>query len=109
MQTTRTGTKSQKWRSPGGLSVGRERVENAGKGTGNKKPKWQVQNRQGDVKNSIGNREPKELVCTTQGHEKSGGIAGGNVGTWWRGTKGESWDNCNSIINKIHFFKKEKV
>ena len=38
-QTTRTGTESQKWRSHGGLSVGRGREENGGKGTGNKKHK----------------------------------------------------------------------
>ena len=36
-QTTRTGTKPQKWRSHGGLSAGRG--ENEGKGTGNKKHK----------------------------------------------------------------------
>ena len=52
-QTTRTGTESQKQRSHGGLSVGRG--ENGGKGTGNKKHKWQVQNRKGEVKNSTGN------------------------------------------------------
>ena len=39
-QTTRTGRESQKWRSHGGLSVGRGRGENVGKGTGNKKHKW---------------------------------------------------------------------
>ena len=39
-QTTRTGTESQKWRSQGGLSVGREKGENGRKGTGNKKHKW---------------------------------------------------------------------
>ena len=38
-QTTRTGTESQKWRSHGGLSVGRGRSENWGKCTGNKKHK----------------------------------------------------------------------
>ena len=36
-QTTRTGTDSQKWRSHGGLSMGRMREENGGKDTGNKK------------------------------------------------------------------------
>ena len=36
-QTTRTGTEPQKWRSYEGLSVGRGRGENGGKGTGNKK------------------------------------------------------------------------
>ena len=39
-QTTRTGTESEKWRSQGGLSVGRQRGENGGKGTGNKNNKW---------------------------------------------------------------------
>ena len=36
-QTTRTGTESPKWRSHGGLSVGRRRERIGGKGTGNKK------------------------------------------------------------------------
>ena len=36
-QITRTGTESQKWRSHGGLSVGRWEGSNRGKGTGNKK------------------------------------------------------------------------
>ena len=39
-QTTRTGTESQKWRSHGGLSVGRVRREKGAKGIGNKKDKW---------------------------------------------------------------------
>ena len=34
-----------------------------------KKHNWYVQNRQGEVKNSIGNGEAKELICTTHGHE----------------------------------------
>ena len=67
-QTSRTGIESQKWRSHGGLSAGKGREENGGKGTGNKKHKSQVQNRQGEVKNSIGNGEAKELICTTHGH-----------------------------------------
>ena len=68
----------QKQRSHGGLSVERERGENGGKGTGNKKHKWQVQNRQGEVKNSMGNGEAKELTCTTHGHELKWGNAGGS-------------------------------
>ena len=48
-----------------------------GKGTGNKKHKWQVQNRQGEVKNSMGNVEAKELICMTHRHELRGGNAGG--------------------------------
>ena len=65
-QTTRTGTESQKWRSHGGVSAGRGRGEWE-KGTGNKKHKWQVENRQGEVKNTIGSKEAKGLMynpCT---------------------------------------------
>ena len=72
-QRTRTGTESQKWRSHGGLSAGRGKRKNGRKGTGNKKHNWQVQNRQGKVKNSSGNGEVKELICTTHGHELRGG------------------------------------
>ena len=39
-QTTTTGIESQKWRSHGGLSVGKGRGENRGKGTENRKHKW---------------------------------------------------------------------
>ena len=41
-QTTRIGIESQKWKSQGGLSAGREweRGENGGKSIGNKKHKW---------------------------------------------------------------------
>ena len=39
-QTTRTETGSQKWRSLGGLSVGREKGQDGGKGRGNKKHNW---------------------------------------------------------------------
>ena len=35
--------------------------EKGGKGTGNKKRKWHMQNRQGEVKNSIGNGKSKNL------------------------------------------------
>ena len=42
--------------------------KNQGKGTGNKKIKWQVQDRR-DVKNSIRTGEAKELICTTHRHE----------------------------------------
>ena len=65
--TTRTGTESQKQRSHGELPARRE--ENGVKGTENKKHNWQVQKRQGKVKNSIGNGEAKEFICMTHGHE----------------------------------------
>ena len=53
-----------------------------GKGTGNKKQKWQVQNRQGEGKNRIGNGEAKELMCISHGHELRWGNASGR---WGRG------------------------
>ena len=58
--------------------------------------------RQGEVKNSIGNVEVKELVCMTCGHELNGGNTGGRGCARQRGIKGGTWDNCNSIINKIY-------
>ena len=60
-QTSRIVTESQKWTLHGGLSVGRG--INRGECTGNKKHKWQVQNRQKEVKNGIGNGEAKEFIC----------------------------------------------
>ena len=54
------------------------------------------------VKNSMGNGEAKELICTTRGHELRWGNDGGR-GYKAEGNKGEKkWDNCNSIIYKIH-------
>ena len=76
-QTTRTGKESQKQISHEGLSAGREREENRGKGTGNKKHKWQVQNRQREIKNNMGNGEAKELICMTHGHKLRWGNDGG--------------------------------
>ena len=45
---------------------------------------WQIKNRQGDVKDSIGNGVAKELICMS--HELSGGIARRNGR---KGAKGE--------------------
>ena len=63
--TMRTGTESQIWTSFGGLSAVRGTGEGGEKDARIKKHNWQVQNRQGDVKNSVGNGEAKELICTT--------------------------------------------
>ena len=107
-QTTRTGTESRKWRSHGGLSAGRGRGENGGKVAGIKKHNWQVQNRQGEGKNSIGRREAQELACMTHGCELKRGIARGKGGTGQKGAKGnKNQDNCNSIIDKYIFLKKQ--
>ena len=51
--------------------------EDGRKGTGIKKDNWQVQNRQGGVKNGIGNGEAKELICMTHGHELMGELLEG--------------------------------
>ena len=65
-------------------------------------------NRQGKVKNSIGNGEAKELICMTHGHELRGGMLVGG-GCRVEGDKGEiKWDNYNSIINKI-YLKNKKI
>ena len=48
-----------------------------------------MQNRQVDVKNSIGNGEAKELMCTTHGHELRGRIAGGNGAMGQKGANGK--------------------
>ena len=60
-------------------------------------------NRQGDVKNSMGNGEAKELVCMTHGHElKWGGNVGGRGCAGWRGIEGGN-GTTNSVINKIYY------
>ena len=59
--------------------------------------------RQGEVKNSVGNVEAKELICMTHGHELKEGNVGGTGCAGRRGVKRGKWDNCSSIINKIYF------
>ena len=61
-----------------------------------------LQNSHGDVKYSRGNGEAKELIRMTCGHEqwcgdclRDGGVLGG------REQRGENWDKCNSVVNKI--------
>ena len=72
-------------------------------GTGYKEHKWQVQNRQGEVKNNMGNGEGKELISMTHGHELRWGNEGGRGCTGQRRVKGrKKWDNYNSIINEIY-------
>ena len=56
----------------------------------------------GEVKNSLGNVEAKELICATHGHEVKGGNVGGRLCVGRRGIKVGKWNNCNSIINKIY-------
>ena len=65
-----------------------------------------MENRE-EGKNSIGNVEAKELICTTRGHELKGGNAGGSGCARQTGIKWEKWDNCNSRINKIYFLKRQ--
>ena len=64
-----------------------------GKGTENKQHKWQVENRQGEGKNSIGNVEAQELICMTHGHELQGGNVGGRGCAGWSGAKGGNGTN----------------
>ena len=63
-----------------GYQRGKQEGERVGKGTENEQHKWQVENRQGEVKNSMGNVEAKELIGMTHGHELKGGMeVGGGV------------------------------
>ena len=81
-----------------------------GKGTGNKKHKLQIENRLGEVKNSIGNGEAKEYICMTHGHAlRRVGEGQWEVGCRAEGNKREKkWDNYNSIINKIYLTKEKE-
>ena len=55
----------------------------------------------------MGNGEAKELLCTTHRHKLKWGSAGGREGAGQRGIKWrKKWDNCNSIISKIHLKSK---
>ena len=69
------------------LGGGRGRM---GKWCRNKKHNWYEQNRKGDVKNSVGNGEVKELICMAHGHELRGWKAGGKGDTGQRGAKEEN-------------------
>ena len=62
-----------------GYQQGSGERERGGKGTENKQHKWQVENRYGEGKNSIGNVEAKELICMTHGHKLQGGVWVGGV------------------------------
>ena len=44
----------------------------------------------------------------THRHELKGENVGGKRCAGWRGIKGEKWDNCNSIINKVYLKKRKK-
>ena len=72
-----------------------------------------MENRQGQGKNSVGNTEAKELICTTYGHELNVGECGAEGVCSAEGNKGGEWDNCNSIINKYTlkncFYKKRRM
>ena len=57
------------------------------------------------VKNSTGNVEAKELICTTHGHKLRGGECGWEEWCRAEGNKEGKWNNYNSIINKIYFKK----
>ena len=71
-QTTITGTELQKWRPHGGLLQGGVGGRMRGKALGIRSI---GSKRHGEVKNSIGNVEAKELICMTQGHElRAGGM-----------------------------------
>ena len=75
--------------------MGRGREENGGKDTGNKKHKCLLQNRQGEVKNSIGNGEAQELLCMTHVHELRRGEC------VWEGACQVEWDKMEKKMGQL--------
>ena len=59
-----------------------------GNSAGIKKNNLWLQSRQEEVKNSIGNEEAKELICTIHGHELRGRDRWREGGYWVEGGKG---------------------
>ena len=64
-----------------GISQEEEGENRGGKVHGIRRITGRHKNRQGEVKNSIGNGESKELICMTHGHELRWRNAGGGGGT----------------------------
>ena len=75
---------------------GRGRIKEKVQGLG--RINRQVQNIQGNVRNSVRYREAKALVCMSHGHELRELIAGGNRGTWWRGAKGGKGEKVGTTV-----------
>ena len=72
----------------GGLSTGSGKGKNGEKMQGLRSTNWQVQNRWGHVKNSIGNGVVIELTCMIHGRELSGGNSQRECGVLGGGDKG---------------------
>ena len=68
--------------------MGKWEGETGVKVTENKQHKQQVENRQGEDKNNIGNVEAKELINMTHGHELQGWNLGGKGWAGWSGVGG---------------------
>ena len=88
----------KKWRVIEGYQWGGGGKRMGGKVQGIRSINSRFQNK-GEVKNTIGNIEAKELICKTHGHELRWGMLVGGV---FRvdGKNGGKWDNCNSTIKK---------
>ena len=85
-----------------GYQLGGGRWKMGEKVQGLRSTNWQVQNRQGDVNNSTGNGEAKELTCMTHRHELRGGLPESMGVQGGGGQRVENWYKCNSIINQVH-------
>ena len=72
-----------------------------GKVQGSQNINWWVENRQGDVKNSIGHGEAKELICITHRHVLGREFLEGMGIPGREGKRREKRNNSNSIINKM--------
>ena len=89
-----------------GYQQGRKR-RNGGKGTGNKQHKWWVESRQGELKNTVGNVEAEELICTTHQHELNGVGCGQEECEGQKGIKGRRKSGTTVIAYSIKYTKKK--
>ena len=58
----------------------------------------------GNVKNSVGNGEAKDLIYVNHGHKLKGGFLEEKVGTGWKGEKGEIGTTAIAKSIKYIFF-----
>ena len=106
-QTSRTGTESQIWRSFGGSSEGEwgEKVQGIRSINGRYKidrGMLRIVQEMEKPKNSYA--RPMDM---SQGGCGVGGTARRKGSTGQGRAKGENWDNCSSIINKIYLKKRK--
>ena len=95
-QTTRTGAESQKWRSHGGLSVGKGKGEKGEKVQGIRSIIGRYKVDKGRLRIIQEMEKPKNLHVLPMNMNEGGGNAGGNWGARHRSLRGEK--NGTTVI-----------